>query len=143
MRAKSILQFRSRTKHTGLSRDHLVWLLDEKQGFKESSIRSAIAALKAVARKVDIFDVEAVKSYLANAKVTEGRKERIVNDLTRFYKYKNIRFEKPRYTRVDILPFIAHEREIDELIAKLGKKTATFVRVLKETGMRPGEAWDS
>ena len=42
-----------------------------KQGFKDSSIRSAIAALKAVARKVDIFSTEAVKSYLANANLSE------------------------------------------------------------------------
>jgi integrase len=33
------------------------------------------------------------------------------------------------------------EREIDELIAGCNHKTATFLQLLKETGPRPGEAW--
>jgi integrase len=37
------------------------------------------------------------------------------------------------------LPFIPLEREIDDLIAGCGKKTATFLQVLKETAMRAGE----
>lgn len=37
------------------------------------------------------------------------------------------------------LPFIPTERELDDLIAGGGKKTATFLQCLKETGMRTGE----
>ena len=38
------------------------------------------------------------------------------------------------------LPFIPTEEEIDALIAGCGKKTSTFLQLLKETGMRAGEA---
>ena len=37
-------------------------------------------------------------------------------------------------------PFIPKEEEIDALIAGSGKKTSTFLQLLKETAMRSGEA---
>ncbi len=33
------------------------------------------------------------------------------------------------------------EEEVNQLIAGSSKKVATFIQLLKETGMRPGEAW--
>ncbi|MBC7130759.1 site-specific integrase, partial [Candidatus Bathyarchaeota archaeon] len=38
------------------------------------------------------------------------------------------------------LPFIPLERELDDLIAGATRKTAAFLQLLKETGMRAGEA---
>ncbi len=38
------------------------------------------------------------------------------------------------------IPFIPTEQEIGALIAGCGKKTATFLQLLKETAMRAGEA---
>lgn len=37
-------------------------------------------------------------------------------------------------------PFIPLESEIDQFIARCGKRTATFLQVLKDTGARAGEA---
>lgn len=39
------------------------------------------------------------------------------------------------------IPFIPLEKEIDALIAGCGKKVAASLQLLKETGMRIGEAW--
>ena len=50
-------------------------------------------------------------------------------------------WERPRYKRIKTLPWIPTESLIDQLIAGLGKSKAPFVQLLKETGMRPGEAW--
>lgn len=38
------------------------------------------------------------------------------------------------------MPFIPTEKEIDDLIASCGTKTATFLQLLERTGMRCGEA---
>jgi len=46
----------------------------------------------------------------------------------------------PRYVKVRKLPFIPTEGELDQLIAACGPKTATFLQLLKETGIRAGEA---
>jgi len=39
------------------------------------------------------------------------------------------------------LPWIPHEKEVDALIACCSRKVGTFLQLLKETGMRCGEAW--
>jgi len=112
-----------------------------KQGYRPSTIQATINTLKAVARKANLLDPEAVKMNLASASVSVGRKEKICQDLARFYKFKQIPFQIPRYHRIDTLPFVPQEKEVDELISASGKKTATFLQLLKETGIRPGEAW--
>ncbi|HYB67364.1 MAG TPA: tyrosine-type recombinase/integrase, partial [Candidatus Acidoferrales bacterium] len=81
-------------------------------------------------------------SYLSTLEVTESRKEKLATDLQRFYQYKQIPFTPPTYRRIQRLPFIPLETEIDALISGCGKKTATFLQLLKETGIRPGEAWN-
>jgi len=48
----------------------------------------------------------------------------------------------PPITRpVEKLPFIPTEQELNSLISAVGGKLAAFLLLLKETGMRAGEAW--
>ena len=61
--------------------------------------------------------------------------------MARFYGYKHIPFDKPNYRRIERLPFVPLEAEVDQLIAGVGEKTATFLQLIKETGIRAGEAW--
>jgi integrase len=112
----------------------------ERQGYKAHTVQSAVHSLKSIARRVSLLDVEAVKAYLSAAPLTQSRKEVLADHLARFYRYRRIPFDKPHYTRVETLPFIPLESEVDQLISGMGRKTATFLKVLKETGMRPGEA---
>ena len=56
------------------------------------------------------------KSYVASLNVTEARKAKLVEDLDRFYRWKRIPFEKPNYRRIERLPFIPLESEVDQLI---------------------------
>ena len=60
-----------------------LWM--EKEGYRPSTTRFAVEALRSVSRRVDLLDSNAVKGYLAKAKVSDGRKERLSNDLVRFY----------------------------------------------------------
>jgi len=101
-----------------------------------------VEALRSLSRRVDLFDTDAVKAHLGKAKVSDGRKERLSNDLARFYKYKGMPFEKPRYRKVEKLPFVPLESEVEQLVSGMGQKTGTFLQVLRETGMRCGEAWN-
>ena len=113
-----------------------------KQGYRPSTIQATINTLKALTKQTPLLDPEAVKTQLAHAQVSVNRKEKICQDLARFYRYRGIHFDMPRYNRIPKLPFIPLEAEIDQLISGVGSKTATFLRLLKETGMRPGEAWN-
>ncbi len=117
-----------------------MWM--RKQGYRESTIQPCIRSLRAIAKRTNLLNPESVKTYLASAQLSENRKEKLTHDLTRFYRYNNIRFEKPNYRRIEKLPFIPLESEVDQLISAVGKKTATFLQLLRETGARPGEAWN-
>jgi integrase len=114
----------------------------EKEGYRPATTRCAVEALKSLTRRVNLFDTEAVKYYLAKANVSEGRKERLSNDLARFYRFKGLHFDKPRYRKIEKLPFIPLESEVEQLISGMGQKTGTFLQLLRETGIRCGEAWN-
>jgi integrase len=112
-----------------------------KEGYRESTCYFSVRALKRLDRQVSIFEPEAVKRFLSNASWTEGGKERIAEDIDRFYRYKGIHWERPRYEAVDILPHIPTSTTVQELVSGLSGPVGTFVMLLSETGCRPCEAW--
>ena len=70
-----------------------------------------------------------------------GRKENAVLAYSTFLRMLGRTWEAPKYKREETLPWIPLESEIDQLIAGCSPKVATFLQLLKETGMSPGEAW--
>ena len=113
-----------------------------KQGYRHSTIRYCIQALKSIARRANLLQPESAKAYLAYAEISESRKAKLTEDLARFYAYKHLTFDKPNYRRIEKLPFVPLEVEVDQLISGVGKKTATYLQLIKETGARAGEAWN-
>jgi integrase len=114
----------------------------QKQGYRHSTVYYCIRALRSIARHCSLLDPEATKTYLATASVSESRKVKLAEDLARFYSYKHIPFQKPNYQRIGRLPFIPLESEVDQLISGVGRKTSTFLQLIKETGIRAREAWN-
>jgi len=119
----------------------------QNDGRKESTIETRYRSLRAIAKQVNILNPEAVKAFLAARAWSENTKCKRVEDLSGFYAFKRIQWVPPRYTRTEKIPFVPTETEVDQLIenvsrvSRYGGKTAAFLEVLKETGMRPGEAW--
>ncbi len=114
----------------------------QREGYRQSTIESQVSSMKTITRHSNIYNPESVKNYLARLQVTEARKEALVICLNRFYRWKNIQWVPPRYRRVEKIPFIPLESEVDQLIAGFRSRTVTcFLQLLKETGARPGEAW--
>jgi hypothetical protein len=62
---------------------------------------------KGLARRTNLLDTESVKSYLANAQLSENRKTKLLEDVSRFCAYLKIPFTRPRYKRIETLPFNA------------------------------------
>jgi integrase len=87
----------------------------------------------------DLFDPENTKAVLADLKVKKSVKRLIASILNTWYDFNGIWWKKPTYSKESEVPYIPTEQEIDELIAGLGKKTATFCQILKDTGARCGE----
>ncbi|RJS88888.1 MAG: site-specific integrase [Thermotogae bacterium] len=114
----------------------------KKQGYAEQTIEGRTKLLKIlVKRGADLYDPESVKEVIAKQRWSEGRKENAVLSYSTFLRMIGREWVPPRYKRVDKLPWIPTEKEVDQLIAGCSKRVATFLQLLKETGMRPGEAW--
>jgi hypothetical protein len=108
----------------------------QKQGYRHSTVKYCIQSLKSVARKANLLHPEAIKSYLASAQCSESRKAKLTEHLARFYTHKGVPFDKPNYKRIERLPFIPLETEVDQLISSYRKKIAT---VLQNTAERKEE----
>jgi integrase len=127
------------SKTSGLILDY-AWQA-KKRGLAESTIKQRVYKLKQfVERGANLMDPDSVLTVLAVNNWTEATKRTLIIAYQGFAKTHNIPWEPPK-TRVERkLPFIPAEEEIDVLIAGCGKKTATFLQVLKETGARTAEA---
>jgi len=115
----------------------------KKQGYAEQTIESRVKLLKVLAnRGADLYDPESVKEVIAKQDWSPGRKENAVHAYTSFLNMTGGKWDPPRYRRVEKLPWIPLENEVDQLIAGCSPRIATFLQLLKETGARPGEAWN-
>lgn len=84
--------------------EHALWM--RREGYRPPTIRAAAKTLKAVGRQCNILKPEEFKNYLARANYTENRRDKILGDLTRFYKWLGVDFYRPLSRRVETLPFI-------------------------------------
>ena len=118
------------------------WKL-KKQGYAETTIEGRVKILKRLLRLgADLYNPESVKEAIAKNNCSEARKELMVEAYSSFLLFFGGKWDPPRYRRVEKLPFIPTEREIDDFIAGCShtKRLATYLQLLKETGMRSGEA---
>jgi integrase len=116
----------------------------KSEGYRNSTCYFTVRTLKRLDRRCNILEPESVKRFLANSAWTEGGKERITEDMDRFYRYKKIVWKRPRYEKVDLLPHIPTEAEVNAVVVGVPSKTiGTFCMLLTQTGCRPGEAWQS
>ena len=101
-------------------------------------MRSRVAALKGLARIANLKDPESVKEAIARQGVSEGRKELLVYAYAIFSKQQGLVFGSyPRYRRVEKLPFVPLEVELDQLIAGMGRRLPITPHALQEWGIRP------
>jgi integrase len=112
----------------------------QKRGLAETTIKRRAKYLNNLAGKgANLQDPDSVETVLATGKWTPATKSLLVEAYRSFTKTYNIPWTpiKVKYERKQ--PFIPTEEEINQLIAGCGKRTATFLQVLKDTGARLGE----
>ncbi len=115
----------------------------KKEGYADSTIKRRSRLLKTLCKRgANLLNPESVKEVIAQEESwCNSTKANAVTAYTSLLKMEGQEWDKPRYKRVRKLPFIPTEKEIDQLISSCNRKTATFLRLLKETGARRGEAW--
>lgn len=114
----------------------------KKQGYADATIEGRVQILKRLVRlNANLYDPETVKEIIARQKWSEGRKFNVIVAYTTFLQMHGLSWQPPRCRPKRKLPFIPLETEIDQLIAASSRKISTFLQLLKETGIRSGEAW--
>ena len=119
----------------------VIWKL-KKEGYSKSTIYSYSKFLGLLTKYgANLFDPESVKEVIAKQNSWgNSSKMMAVAAYTMFASINEIPWNPPKYKPKRQLPFIPLENEIDSLIARAGKKLATSLQLVKETGMRIGEA---
>jgi hypothetical protein len=74
--------------------EHAYWM--KREGYRDSTIRAAVKALRAVGRRCNLLDANAFKDYMAKAEYGENRRDHILDDARRFYKWLGVEFTKPQ-----------------------------------------------
>jgi len=115
------------------------WLL--KQGYSKATIVGRVKLLNRLLRLgANFTDEESIKEIIAKQQWTVSRKLNAVDAFTSFLQMQGKTWTPPIYKRTRKLPFIPTEAELDQLIAGCSRRLSTFLQLLKETGMRCGEA---
>lgn len=66
-----------------------------------------------------------------NCSWNEGGKQRVA-EVDRFYRYEGIKWDRPRHEKIDLLPHIPKEEDVNALVAGLASKAiGTFCLLCK------------
>ena len=135
---------RTTTTPTYLFSDFEVFLRSKvtKRGtpLAETTIIHRIKAIRALKKRVNLWDTKAVQGYIDQADWTNGRKEHVSLAYFNWCECKGFEFHRKKYPRQIRLPYIPTEKEIDQLIGGFSNsKYGPFIQLLKETAFRPIE----
>jgi len=112
----------------------------KKRGLSESTIKNRTNVLNRLAEKgAELTNPDTIETILATENWNPATKSELVRIYHAFCKAFNIQWTPIKVRYEPKQPFIPLESEIDQLIAGCGKRTATFLQVLKDTGARAGE----
>ncbi len=111
------------------------------KGLRETTLKGYSKDLMFLAHHIDLNVPDEVRLFVAEMKVKDSYKEKLVTEYNNYAVWKGLSWNKPVYRRDTVLPFIPLEREIDQLIGASRGKTSTFLQFIKESAVRPIEAW--
>jgi integrase len=115
------------------------WQL-KKRGLSETTIKHRNYLLNVlIEHGANLDNPDSVETILATESFTTSMKAELVRSYKSYTKFSNIAWQPIRIRYQPKQPFIPLESELDQLIAGSGKRTATFLQVLKDTGARAGE----
>ncbi|MEM2947047.1 MAG: site-specific integrase [Candidatus Bathyarchaeia archaeon] len=114
-----------------------------KKTIKPATIKRKVKTIKSMLRHgVDLSNPEAVIRFLNEVNWASGTKDIAVNSYRDYLNMLGLTEVKlPHIRREEKLPFIPLEGELEALISGVNARLGVFLRLLKETAIRPIEAW--
>jgi integrase len=113
-----------------------------KEDYSETTIERYVRLLKELAKHGDLRDPESVKVGLTRTGWADGTKEMACGAYALYAKQHGFPFIPPRYRRIEKLPFIPLDSEVEQLIGAMGLRYSAFLSLLKDTAARPLEGWN-
>ena len=90
----------------------------------------------------NILDTTAITTYLFKPDLKRNRAYKLIQDLKSFYEWKGIQWLPSKVRREPSQPYLPRLADIVLLIDQItNRRLAAFLQLLKETGVRSGEAW--
>jgi len=115
------------------------WL--KKNGYSQVTIEVRVNKLKRLCKLgANLLEPENVKETIAQSGWSINTKVDVCAIYNNFLKFQGLSWNQPLYKMSQSMPFIPTEAELDTLIAAASRKLAALLQLLKETGMRIGEA---
>jgi integrase len=112
----------------------------KKNGKSDNTIRSVSYSLRKLQANTDLHDPETVKLYIANLKLRNNTKQRLVDSYNYFCQANAIQWTRPKYYKWDrIIPIIPTKENIYKIISRATKKYATIFTILEQTGLEGQE----
>ncbi|MEM3733291.1 MAG: tyrosine-type recombinase/integrase [Candidatus Bathyarchaeia archaeon] len=97
--------------------------------------------MKSLLRHGVALTPEAVVSFLNSVNWSCGTKDLVLDAFKDYLRMEGLNVDLPKVGVEEKLPFIPSESELDALINVARSKLMVFLRILKETAVRPIEAW--
>jgi integrase len=113
----------------------------QNDGRKPSTISNYRKALRhLIKRGANLFDPENTKEILSKSEVQPRTKKcNFIPILSYWFDSIGVNWKPPKYSCENEIPYLPSEEEINTLISACGRKVATYLQLLKDTGARCGE----
>jgi len=112
----------------------------KRDGYRETTIAGKGSRLRRLIRfGANLLNPESVKEVIATQNWCDSGKETTAYAYDLFTRRMEINWQRPKYKAPKTLPFIPHERKIDDLIAEGNKYVATFLKSLRKQLPEPAK----
>jgi integrase len=116
--------------------------LKEERHLSESTIKTKLHKLRILKRRINIWDKDSVRRYIANSDWGNNYKSIMEYVYLDWCRFNGFDYEITKYPKDTKIPYVPLEKDIDILIAGFkNSKYAPLLQLLKESGFRSEEAF--
>jgi integrase len=116
--------------------------LKEERHLSDSTVETKVKNIKRLRKKVNIWDMKAVKRFIAGSDWGNNYKTIIEYAYLDWCRFNGFNYGITKYPKETKIPYIPLEKDIDQLIAGFKNSIyAPMLQLLKESGFRPEEAF--
>jgi integrase len=108
-------------------------------GLSEETIRSTSYTLRHLTTNTNIQNPEEVKAYIANLKIHNSSKQKMINCYKYYVQTHGLQWTPPTCKWDRKIPLITTTQNIYKIISASSKKYATIFTILEETGLEGKE----